>query len=219
LRRVGFVTIGQSPRVDVVSEMLPILGNIEIVECGALDDLSRDEIELLAPRESGYILVSRLRDGSEVKMDREKILPLVQRCIDRVEREADVVGLLCTGEFPELKSSKLLIEPSEILLKVVEALKVRRLGVVVPNPGQIELTKIKWSKVTEAVTVVSASPYTEGIEEIRRVSTHLRNCDLIVLDCIGYTTDARRAAVEATGKPVLLPRTLMAHIIRDLIEG
>ena len=215
---MGLITIGQSPRVDVVPEMKPILGDVEIIECGALDELSRDELKCLAPREGGYLLVSRLRDGSEIKMDREKVIPLVQRCIDRVERDVDVVGLLCTGEFPELKSGKLLVEPSDILLKVVEALKIRKLGVVVPDPKQIDIAKAKWSKVSESVRVVSVSPYTEGIDELKRAGEQLRDCDLIVLDCIGYSISAKRTINEVTGKPVLIPRTLMVHIIRDLIE-
>ncbi|WP_342788308.1 AroM family protein, partial [Desulfurococcus sp.] len=45
MRRVGLITIGQSPRVDVVSEIKDILGSeIEILECGALDDLAREQI-------------------------------------------------------------------------------------------------------------------------------------------------------------------------------
>jgi protein AroM len=45
VRRVGLVTIGQSPRVDVVPEIKEVLRDVEVevVECGALDKLSKDE--------------------------------------------------------------------------------------------------------------------------------------------------------------------------------
>ncbi|WP_030105419.1 AroM family protein, partial [Actinoalloteichus caeruleus] len=52
LPRLGVVTIGQSPRVDLVPELLPRLGRVEVVERGALDDLGRAEIAALAPGET-----------------------------------------------------------------------------------------------------------------------------------------------------------------------
>ena len=67
--RVGLITIGQSPRVDITSDIKDVLGSqIEIVECGALDNLSHEEINALRPSEGEYILVTRLRDGSTVKI-------------------------------------------------------------------------------------------------------------------------------------------------------
>ena len=47
---IGLVTIGQSPRSDVVPDMAAILGPaVEIREAGALDGLARSEIDALAP--------------------------------------------------------------------------------------------------------------------------------------------------------------------------
>ncbi|MEM2007176.1 MAG: AroM family protein [Sulfolobales archaeon] len=220
-RRVGLVTIGQSPRVDVVTEVVRVLGDVsvEIVECGALDGLSREEIAALAPREGEYLLVTRLRDGTEVKVSRERIIERMQSCIDKLEQQVDVIGLLCTGEFPELKSRKVLIEPSDLLLKVVESLKVSKLGVVIPSPAQVELTRRKWSSVTPEVMVASASPYTSTVEDIVRTSERLGECDLVVLDCIGFTTEVKKAVARATGKPVILPRTLLARVMRELLEA
>ncbi|MEM4867086.1 MAG: AroM family protein, partial [Sulfolobales archaeon] len=139
-------------------------------------------------------------------------------CLDRLEQHVDVVGLLCTGEFPELKSRKVLIELSDLLLKVVESLRVSKLGVVIPNPAQLELTMKKWSSVAPEIRVVSASPYTSTIEDIVRATAELVDCDLIVLDCIGFTTEIKKAVARATGKPVILPRTLIARVMRELLE-
>lgn len=220
MKRVGLITIGQSPRVDVVPEIRKVLEGtkVEIVECGALDRLSREEIAALAPKGGEYVLVTRLRDGSEVTVSRERILPLMQGCIDVLEPEVDALGLLCTGEFPELKSRKLLIEPSELLLKVAESLKVSKLGVVVPNPAQIDLTKRKWSGVAQDLAVVSVSPYSETLDSLAKAAEGLRDRDLIVLDCIGFSAQAKKAAAEASGKPVIIPRTLMARVLRELVE-
>ncbi|KUK27794.1 MAG: Uncharacterized protein XD61_1661, partial [Thermococcus sp. 40_45] len=131
--KVGFITIGQSPRVDVVPEIKPYLWDVEIIECGALDGLTLEEIKELAPKEGEYVLVSRLRDGTQVRLSREKIVKRLQECIKKLETEVDIIGVLCTGEFPELTSKKPLVEPSLLLLKTVEALGVSKLGVIVPD--------------------------------------------------------------------------------------
>jgi len=220
VKRVGLVTIGQSPRVDVVPEIRDVLGSadIEIVECGALDKLSKDEVARLAPREGEYVLVTRLRDGSEVRVARERILPLMQECIDRLELSVDVVGLLCTGEFPELRSRKLLVEPSDLLVKVAESLKPSKLGVVVPDPAQIDLTRRKWRGVAQDIKVLSVSPYTGTLSELRRAAEELSDRDLIVLDCIGFSREAKKVVATASGKPVLIPRTLLGRVLRELLE-
>ena len=58
---VGMITIGQSPRSDVVPDMVEILGpGVEIRERGALDGLSPREIAALAPAPDDDLLVTRL---------------------------------------------------------------------------------------------------------------------------------------------------------------
>ena len=218
MRRIGLVTIGQSPRVDVVPEIRPILGDVEVIECGALDDLNRGEIEALAPREGEYLLVTRLRDGTEVRISRERILSLMQRCINRIEQVADVIGLICTGDFPELRSRKILIEPSKLLLNVVASLGVKRLGVLVPDSRQVNTVARRWYDVAEDVVVDSFSPYTGDVRRLPEIAKRFSDRDLMVLDCIGYSTEAKRIVMEATKKPVILPRTVLARIIRELIE-
>jgi len=217
--KVGFITIGQSPRVDVVPEIKPYLGDVEIIECGALDGLTLEEIKELAPKEGDYVLVSRLRDGTQVRLGREKIVKRLQECVKKLEKEVDVIGVLCTGEFPELKSQKLLVEPSLLLLKTVEALGVSNFGVIVPDPEQIETTKRKWSSVANTIKVQSVSPYTGKEEDLIRAAQKLKDCDLIVMDCIGYTISSKRIVKEVTKKPVVLPRTLIARVIGELLEG
>ena len=67
MTKVGLITVGQSPRSDVVPDMAAILGgDVEILEAGALDGLSREQIAPLAPEGDDEILVTRLADGSSV---------------------------------------------------------------------------------------------------------------------------------------------------------
>ena len=71
---IGLVTIGQSPRVDVVPEMTAVMGpGVDVREAGALDGLSRAEIAALAPTGDDEILVTRLAAGSSVFLGKQKI--------------------------------------------------------------------------------------------------------------------------------------------------
>ena len=42
--KVGAITIGQSPRTDVVQELFPLMGEqVELIQAGALDGLTRHQ--------------------------------------------------------------------------------------------------------------------------------------------------------------------------------
>jgi len=216
--KVGFITIGQSPRVDVVPEIKPYLGDVEIIECGALDALTLEEIEELAPKEGDYVLVSRLRDGTQARLSRERIVKRLQECVKKLEKEVDVIGVLCTGEFPKIESKKLLVEPSLLLLKTVEALGVSNLGVIVPDPDQIEMTKRKWSDIAGTIKVQSVSPYIGKEEDLIKAAQELKDCNLIIMDCFGYNKHMKKTVYNIVKKPVILPRTLLAHLLRALVD-
>src|SRR3989442_11153264 len=95
---VGLVTIGQSPRADVVPEMATLIGpGVDVREAGALDGLTRGEIDRLAPTGSDEILVTRLRDGSAVFLGQEEIVgPGEQRLAAPQRGRAAKTALLCT---------------------------------------------------------------------------------------------------------------------------
>jgi len=45
MKKLGIITVGQSPRSDIVAEMAPFFGkDIDIIERGALDGLSMTQI-------------------------------------------------------------------------------------------------------------------------------------------------------------------------------
>ena len=65
--KIGAVTIGQSPRVDVTKDIMGIFGSsVELIQAGGLDGLTKEEIKAFAPEKDDYVLVSRLTDGSSV---------------------------------------------------------------------------------------------------------------------------------------------------------
>ena len=215
--KIGMITIGQSPRNDVVTEIRDILGPVEIVERGCLDELTKQQIESLKPREGEPFLVTLLRDGSSIQVSKEKVTNLLQQRIKELERDVDLIVLLCTGDFANLQSKKLIIEPGKLIRKLIQGMltKEEKLGVIIPSVEQMEQTKKKWA--AENLVVAVASPY-ENQERLRDAAKALQAKDvrLTVLDCVGYTRQMKQYVQEITGKPAILSRTIAARIAREL---
>lgn len=222
-KKIGAITIGQSPRVDVTDEMKDILGeNIEILQAGALDGFSKEKIAQFIPKEGDYVLVSRLRDGSSVKFGERYILPRLQECVKKLEEEgAEVIVFICTGKFPDIfQTKRLLLYPYTILHAVVPKLTSRsRIGVINPDPDQIKQCVEKWGESVEKVEAVAGSPYGDFQAVIDAANAlKVKDVDVIVMDCIGYTVKMKQTIQEITGKPVILARTLLARVIREMLD-
>ena len=222
--KIGTLTIGQSPRKDVIPEMLEVLGrNVDIIEKGALDELSLEEVMKLHPETTDSTIVTRLRDGTEVKIAKKHVIPRLKSCVLELEENGvEIIILLCTGEFPEIESRKILLRPNMIIQNIVKGiLKKGRLGVIIPSPDQILRMKERWVSTHFEVVFESVSPYTTTNEEIVEKAKKMKNfdMDIIILNSIGFNRKTKAIFRDITGKPVLLPRTTIARITKEMIEG
>ncbi|HXU91994.1 MAG TPA: AroM family protein [Methylomirabilota bacterium] len=218
---IGLVTIGQSPRVDVVPDMAAILGpGVEIREAGALDGLARGEIDALAPTGDDEILVTRLRDGTSVFLGKPKIVPLVEARIAALEGDgAALTALLCTGAFPRLRASRPLIQPQPLLLGLLRATSwPGRLGVLTPSVRHVPQTQARWRRDGFDAVVAPLSPYEEeDAAAVQRAARAMTNggAGLIVMDCMGFRRKTRDELRALTGVPVLLANLLLARVLAE----
>jgi protein AroM len=191
---------------------------VEIVEAGVLDNLTADEIATLAPAAGDYVLVTRLRDGTQVSLSRESIFHRLQALVDRLAGQSDLVLILCGAEFPGLSCSRLLLEPCRILQHVVSGVaQGRRLGVVVPLPAQVEEAQRRWRRVTDWVATEVATPY--QIADFGGIGKTLRarGSEVIVIDGMAYTTAHKRLVLAASEIPTVLPITVVARVLKEFI--
>lgn len=221
-KRIGTVTIGQSPRVDVVPEILDLIGpDVEVVEAGALDGLSREEIAGFAPKEGDYVLVTRLADGTSVQVAEQYITPrIVERIQSHFANGIPLVFLLCTGEFPSFEEGGILVRPEKVLFNTVSAVaKGKRIGVLTPSPDQVPQSTARWKKLSDNVKSVPASPYVNGPEAVRAAAEELKawGAQITLLDCIGYTRAMQQTVRDITGKPAILGRSIAARVVAELI--
>ncbi|WNQ12256.1 AroM family protein [Paenibacillus aurantius] len=223
MERLGMVTIGQAPRTDVAPILERYLeGRAELVQAGALDGCTKEEIDTkLKPEPGEYVLTSRLTTGESAVFSREKIQPILQRKIRELE-EAGIhqILLLCTGVFPGLKTTTAhLIEPDHIIPPAVKAMAGgRRLGVLVPLREQTDSLLPKYTSVGLNPVFGIASPYRIEEGAYEKAAEKLKDeADLILLDCMGYTEEARERVHRLSGKPVVLSNALMAKLVSEMI--
>lgn len=222
MQRVGLVTIGQSPREDIVGSMFEQVGRIQFSEHGALDDLSNAEIERLQPHADELPLVSRLRDGTEVVIAKERLIPHLQGAVERAAQDsASVAVILCTGEFAQLTPPIPAIYPDRVLSHVVEAiLPAGRIGVMLPHEGQMCMMSRKWSTATRQFIGAVVSPYS-GQAELAGQARTLRDAGaaMIVLDCMGFDAGMKQLVAAESGLPTILANRLVGRVVEELINA
>jgi protein AroM len=221
MKKLGLLTIGQTPRTDFVSEISDILGKgINIVEKGALDGLTRDEVQSFYPSEQDETLVTKLADGTSVKVADKYIVPRLQEKIVEFEEEGiRVVYLACTGEFPSVASEITIVKPQRVLYSVVGSIAENLvLGVMIPDKSQAAVIKRKWGGLARDIKTVPAFPYGE-ITEITNASKELKrmDVDMVIMDCMGYSKAMKDIAASIIRKPVFNARSLTAKIIGDIL--
>src|SRR3990172_8863904 len=110
-RTAGAVTIGQTPRADLLEPLLARLpADVEVVEVGALDPLGPHDL----PKGGGgaYPLTTRPREGPPGTLADPFWAPLVQAALDEAERRgATTTLLLCAGGFPDVRARGVLVHP------------------------------------------------------------------------------------------------------------
>lgn len=218
---LGIVTIGQAPRSDVVPQMRRYLPEgIRVVEAGALDGLSFDDVRAFKPRAGEYVLTTRMSDGRSVIVAKEGLMPRLEAAIERVEEAGvHVVLILCTGHFPELRHRSILVaEPNRMLRHAILAFRPQRLGVLIPIPEQVEAATERWSACVPEVHVVVADPYGDA-DRMPAAAREIRASrpELILMDCMGFQEKHRRAVRETTGVPTVLANAAVSRLLAEVV--
>ncbi|MCO5228322.1 MAG: AroM family protein [Thermomicrobiales bacterium] len=222
--RIGFATIAQSPRDDVVPAMMEFLPlGTEFFEAGCLDDLSRDEINMLAPDEGEVGIVARLKEGGSTLLSHRKITPRMQSCVDHLvnERKVDLVVILCGADWSEITADIPIVNPGRLFPGVIQGLAGgKKLGIIKPSAGQIQNEQQRYQSMGISAVVTAASPYggDERLTLARQAAELLQSedCDMVWMTCIGMDAAMRGIVADITGKPVVLANSLLARLTAEL---
>jgi protein AroM len=220
-KTIGAVTIGQTPRDDIVPHLEATLGErYEILQVGAMDGLSEEEIQAQSETSSGALLVTRLRGGAEIRIKEGFVSPRLRECVQTLQDHADLILFLCTGDFPDMASSRPILFPGPLLRSVVSSLSVDRVGILTPAAEQIEPQRERWGSLGRSVTLDHASPY-GSLKDLEAAAERLGSAgvDVVAMDCIGYTREMKRVVGAKVGRPVITASSLLARIAVEVLES
>jgi len=223
--KIGILTTGQSPRMDIIPEFKAAIGlEVEIEERGALDNLTWEEVKDLFPKAGdNNFIVTRMKDGKIIQIAKRHIVKRMNKCITDLEKtDVDFMVILCTGILPEdVTSKKLILKPSKLMENMLGVMiQEGSIAVIVPSVGQISLWEERWRRINPNLKVVVESvPYPGTDKEIEEVAEKIAkaNVNLVILDCLGYDKRVKKIFQKVTKKPILLPRTLLGKLVRELM--
>lgn len=209
------LTIGQSPRSDIVAELSPVLGERPVEVRGALDGLRPDEIDSLPPTSDADALHTRLAGGRDVVVSKAAITGRMTDLIEQAGTRPTLVA--CTGRFEGLPLRPNVLYPSLVLQHLVDAVLPDggRLGVLVPLSEQIEPFQSQWSRPGRPAFGAAASPGAD-VSAAAALFTEQR-VDLILLDCFGYSAATLAEIRRLTGCPVLSAVRCTAQLAAELL--
>lgn len=219
-RKLGLLTLGQSPREDVTPTFRAILGkSVQIVERGGLDGLSESGMSAVMAKEGEGQIETRLLSGTAIALSKDMLLPHLIAAAQRLSRECDAILLLCSGEFSALADTcPTLIQPIHILRGAIHAVARNRLLGLIGPESDLEEAPSQWAPYVRKVLCAPASPY-DPVE----VSVHAgrdlseRGAEVIFMDDMGFSEKHRTAVAHAAHCPVFCATTLTARVLCELL--
>jgi protein AroM len=202
---IGALTIGQSPRPDLVAPLRQVLPNgCEVREAGALDALSKVDIPLTT--RGAYPLTTQLQDGSLVMVEESFLLPRLQHALTQLEAAGVVATiLLCAGTFAGLQATRPFVKPFSITRQVLQTLGLKSLGLIAPIPQQAAPIRQRWQAAgfVPSVWTADLDQQDKSFQEQLTTQIAAHSLECIVLDYVGHPAARVRQLQEASPLPVI----------------
>ncbi len=215
---VAAVTVGQAPREDILRELRCAVPRTRWIQQGALDQVQERDLLRLAPVAGEFPVVTRLNAVRRVIVGERAIQPLVQKAVDRVGAEANLVIVLCSTPL-DIESRVPVLFPDRLLRAAAASLGPgSKIAVLTPHAEQVAFQGERWRERGFAADVICASPY--GGTDFSKLGVSLRRSGaaMIVLDCVAYTSVMKASLAESSGLPVVLVRNVLAHAAAEFVN-
>lgn len=217
-RRVAFVTLGQSPRTDLVPDILNALdATIEPVEVGVLDTLSQAQVAQVAPGPDEPALISRLRDGSDVVLAMDWTSSRMGEIYREVaDQNVDLVVLMTTMLGDSFAPAAATIFCDRVIERAIDGFvdAGQTVGIVL----SLEVQQAQLGCLERVPSLVRCAIALPGDgKALSSAIARLADCDILLLHSVTYSEADRQQARELSGKPVILARQLVVSAIRDAL--
>lgn len=209
--RIGLLSIGQSPRPDLV-QTLPLPSHVEWIEAGALDGLQPEDI----PAAGGlFPLATRLADGTQVVVDERFLIAHLQNGVARLERAGvAAILLMCAGTFAGVQSAVPLFKPFDLVSAALHDWGMQRVLVVCPFAGQDAPMRDRWQAAGFDTQVMVARP-DEAVNIAATAAQAAAQC--VVLDYFGHRSDEVTALRAALTLPLIDVGSFAATVLASTL--
>ncbi len=216
---LGILTLGQAPREDIIPTFKSILGaKVDYLQAGALDGLSLQNIAFMKADAEERGIETRLLSGQPILVKKEILLDKLKDKGTTLEKRCDIVLLLCSGRFPELKlSHPAIIQPIDFLQPAVKAVaQAKRLCIIGPE-SDMDQAAFQWRGCAQSVTTAPASPYgTSASLWAAAMSAKESGADLIFMDDMGFSEVQKNMVREYSGISTMNATSMSARLISEL---
>ncbi|MCP4359875.1 MAG: AroM family protein [Chloroflexi bacterium] len=204
-KSIGALTIGQSPRPDLVSPLINLLPeNCQIIQAGALDGLTK---AALPPIHSGtYPLTTRMQDNSLVMIEEAFLASKLQQALDQLEKQGVVSTiLLCAGTFADLQGMCPLFKPFAIGRGILNSLDLNKIGLISPIKEQEAPIRQRWQAADFQPTVWTADLAQQDKQFSQQLNEQIEanHLECIVLDYVGHPVSQVAKLRETAVIPLL----------------
>ncbi|WP_216851011.1 AroM family protein [Acidisphaera sp. L21] len=212
--RLAFVTIGQAPRDDVVTELLALLGHpdVQAAQFGALDGVPDAEIAAHPPGTREGKLYTRLASGDHVVIGAGFVARRLKPLLLRLDEAGfDLIVLISTGVFEPVRLRTPFVHGQLVVDAWIAALVMGdcALGLIYPLAQQ-HRDFAHGTLIQNAEAVAS----TGEAAVLADAAAKLAKAELILMHSVGYTEAMARQVAAQTHRPVVTARRILAGAIR-----
>lgn len=224
-KSIGLVTLGQSSRIEII-ESLNFPSDIRIEFIGALDGVSEEEVSNLVWKEGDEDLTLFTKyNGENIVLGKNKLVPYLQRAIDKVESKVSITTIICTESFPGIIHKKPHFKIDRMLLNLSKSIAYSThnssFGIFIPDPNKVIASETRWDMEGDARTVFLRPYSTEA--EIREACKLLRekieSPQYLILDCMGFSTRDIEILQEEFNSIIICPMHFFRNHIIALFNG
>ncbi|WP_408904516.1 AroM family protein [Nguyenibacter sp. L1] len=218
--RCAFVTIGQTPRTDILDEVLLMAQatDLNFDEYGAMNGLDETDIGAQRPREGERGFYTRLAHGGFVSVRASFIEQRLRRLIEMVDRrDYDLIVMLSTGIFETWDTRARLIHSQKLTDLWINALIAGPgpIGIMYHLPTAFDSNLAVNTALVQTTRMVKVAGESPSLDEAARL---LRDTDIIVMHSLGYS-DAHAAMLAGlVERPVVSVRRLVAGALRTALD-
>lgn len=215
--RIGIIPLGQSPRPDFAAPIAQVVGaRAEIVQCGALEGLTHDEIMSLDRQPGDYPMHTNLPpDGRLVTFPRRHVLARIPGVLKLFESQGvGIATICCTEPWPDYEFAGVLLQLRRLVDDTVAPLNVKGKGLVLFHPmDPPEGVANRWKNAADLTfRPLFPSPTDEELNALAELAP-----DFVVLDCVTYSPLLKERIRKRLTCPVVLPLAVLSNAIEELI--